>query len=491
MKKTFIILALLLLSLTVIAQEKHTGHDHETTADGYYTCPMHPTVVQDEPGDCPICGMDLVKEEAAATPTKEKKIKYWVAPMDPNFISDEPGKSPMGMDLVPVYEDETDSTPSNALYIDPVVVQNMAVRTAEATRENISRQIRTVGKLQAADAAETSYNLKFDGWVENIYVNEVGALVSKGDPLFEIYSPQLISAQEEYLITLRNEGRASRLTKAARRKLERWDIPEKHIKKIEASENADQNVIMTSPYTGYVLHKMTKQGAKVKAGMDLYHFANLDEIWVMADIYEFDIPQLKLGASAKIELSNLNKTMRAEVDYIYPSLDPKTRTQKIRFKLPNGEHKLKPGMLATIYLESETIIDAITVSSEAVIHSGSRKLVFIYLPNGHFEPRDVETGLRDDEQFLTEITSGVNEGELVVTSGQFLLDSESQLKEAVRKLLEVRKLAKATTTTSDKSSHTESSNSETYYTCPMHPTVVQDEPGECPICGMDLVEEGR
>jgi len=483
MKKTILALILLLIALVAVAQDNHSSHDHETSAEGYYTCPMHPTVVQDEPGDCPICGMDLVKEEATLKQSGERKIKYWVAPMDSKYISEEPGKSPMGMDLIPVYEDDQATTSSNALYIDPAVVQNMGVRTAEAKLEDISRQIRTIGKLQAADAAETSYNLKFEGWIEQIFVDEVGASVSKGDPLFEIYSPQLISAQEEYLITLRNEGRASKLTTAARKKLERWDIPENHIKKIEASENADQNVIMTSPYNGYVLHKMTQQGAKVKAGKDLYHFLNLDEIWVMADIYEFDIPLIELGAKVEVVLPNINMKLIGEVDYIYPLLDPKTRTLKLRIELPNLDHQLKPGMIATIYLESDPTWQTLTVPTEAVIYSGSRKLVFVSLPNGHFEPREVETGLLDDKQFLTEITSGVEKGEQVVTSGQFLLDSESQLKEAVRKLLESRRLGKA--------SISEPTNSETYFTCPMHPSIVQDEAGECPICGMDLVEKDK
>jgi len=442
MKKTILAILLLLICLTAVAQDSHAGHDHETSTEGYYTCPMHPTVVQDEPGDCPICGMDLVKEDGSTSSATSN---------------------------------------SKAIYIDPVVVQNMGVRTAEAELRDISSQIRTVGKLQATDVAETSFNLKFEGWVEKIFVNEVGALVSMGDPLFEIYSPQLISAQEEYLITLRSEGRTSRLTAAGRKKLERWDIPEAHIKKLEASEDADLNVIMRSPYTGYVLHKMTQQGAKVKAGKDLYHFLNLDKIWVMADIYEFDIPLVELGTEVEVELPNLNKKLTGKIDYIYPLLDPKTRTLKVRIELPNRDHLLKPGMFATLYLETQPSSQTLTIPTEAVIHSGNKKLVFVYLSNGHFEPREVETGLLDDKQFLTEILTGVHEGEQVVTSGQFLLDSESQLKEAVRKLLETRRLAQTSTS--------EPISTETYFTCPMHPTIVQNEAGECPICGMDLVEE--
>jgi membrane fusion protein, copper/silver efflux system len=404
--------------------------------------------------------------------------------MDPTFISDEPGKSPMGMDLVPVYEDDTQSS-TNTISIDPVVIQNMGVRIDHVTKRNIIRNIRTVGKVQLADDRSYSINLKYSGWIEKIYADEIGQKLKKGDPLFQIYSPELISAQEEYLNAVKTYGQDSDFARSSARRLQLWSIPSSHLQKLIAEDNAQKNPEIYTPLSGYVLHKTIQQGSFVQAGKDLYHLGNLDEIWIIADLYEFDIPFLKLGNEVEIELTNLpGQKLSGKIDYIYPTLKAKTRTQQIRIELKNDDHKLKPGMFATLNIQSEIFENVLAIPSEAIIHSGSREIVFLSLGNGNYQAQEITSGVIDDIDGYTQVISGLQENEVVVVSGQFLLDSESQLREAVQKLVNAKLEETANfSETEDEHSH------DTYFTCPMHPAIVQDESGDCPICGMDLVEK--
>ncbi|MDA3813977.1 MAG: efflux RND transporter periplasmic adaptor subunit [Candidatus Cloacimonetes bacterium] len=464
--------------------------EHSQTEGDYYTCPMHPTVVQEEEGDCPICGMDLVLEKGKSTQASdktestEKKIKYWVAPMDPNYVSDVPGKSPMGMDLVPVYEDEVPS--GKGITIDPTVVQNMGVRVKHVSYRDISHNIRTIGNVEIADDKSYSINLRFSGWIETIFADKIGQKINKGEKLFEIYSPELISAQEEYLLAVNTYGKSSKVAEASRKRLLLWNIPNKHLAKILFENNAQQNVIFISPFSGYILHKNIKEGSNVKAGTDLYHIGNLDTVWIIADLYEFDAASVKIGQNAKIEVTNLPGNIRTGyVSFIYPTINPKTRTQRIRVELENSDLSLKPGMFVTIRIEADRANKVLTVPTEAIINSGERKIVFLSRGNGKFEPREIQTGLADDKDYYTEVISGLEENEIVVVSGQFLLDSESQLQEAVQKLLDVKFRSSSNSEVNDKHDH----SGDTYFTCPMHPTIVQDEAGDCPICGMDLIEK--
>ncbi len=492
MKKiNLIILSFVILSFIAGCTSKQTiEHSH---AEGeYYTCPMHPTIVQDEEGDCPICGMDLVLEKGESVKTSEKsvnterKIKYWVAPMDANFISNEPEKSPMGMDLVPVYEDET--TSGKSITIDPTVVQNMGVRVKHVTYKDISHNIRTIGKVEIADDKSYSINLRFSGWIEKIYANKVGQKIEKGSKLFEIYSPQLIAAQEEYLLAMNTYGKDSKITEASAKRLHLWNIPQQHLDKISSENNAQQNVIFKSPFLGHILHKNIKEGSKVKAGSDLYHIGNLDKIWVIADLYEFDAALVKMAQSVTLEFTNLpSKTQSGKISFIYPTLNPKTRTQRIRIELNNPDLIMKPGMFATVRIEVDKLQEVLTVPTEAIINSGERKIVFLSRGNGKFEPREIQTGLSDDKDYNTEVISGLEENEIVVVSGQFLMDSESQLQEAVQKLLDAKFRSTSTSELSGDHDHSGS----TYFICPMHSTIVQEEAGECPICGMDLIEKDQ
>ncbi len=415
-----------------------------------YTCSMHPQIVQDHPGTCPICGMDLVpkvigdqpeKDEAKGGEAKaggERKIKYWVAPMDPTYISDKPGKSPMGMDLVPVYEDQAPQGGGSTVTIDPVVVQNMGVRVATIHRGTISRRVRTIGTVDVAESEESVVNLRYSGWVEHIYVDETGVKVDRGDRLFSVYSPELVSAQEEYLLALRTQGAGSPLAKSARARLDFWNLSNGQIDRIASRGKAQRTLTVTAPRSGYVLHKNLVEGARVEAGRDLYRIGDLDKIWVNAEVYEFDAPWVNLNDPASMELEfERGKTYQGKVSFIYPTLNPKTRTLTVRLEFPNPGLALKPGMFATVEISSQRKSDVLLVPTEAIIRSGTRQVVFVTPKLGHYEMHEVTTGLVGDDH-QTEVLSGLEAGEQVVVSGQFLLDSESQLQEAVQKLLESR-----------------------------------------------------
>ena len=455
-RNLYIISSMLLIFTFILASctsKQTTEHDH--TDAGYYTCPMHPTVVQDGEGDCPICGMDLVAEKDKNTEIQELNV-------------------------------DANSTNVKAVIIDPTVVQNMGVRVKHVSYRDISHTIRTIGKVELADDKSYSVNLRFSGWIEKIFADKIGQEIRKGEKLFEIYSPDLISAQEEYLLAVNTYGKNSKIAKAAQKRLRLWNIPQKHLDKIISENNAQQNVIFTSNFSGYILHKNIKEGSKVKAGVDLYHVGNLDKIWIIADLYEFDATSVKTGQNVSIEVANLPENNRTgHVSFIYPTLNPKTRTQKIRVELENPDLAMKPGMFVTIRIEADRANKVLTVPTEAIINTGERKVVFISRGNGKFEPREIRTGLTDDSNYYSEVISGLEENEIVVVSGQFLMDSESQLQEAVQKLFDAKFRSSSIQESADDHDHSGS----TYFTCSMHPTIVQDEAGDCPICGMDLIEK--
>ncbi len=491
-KKLYMISTVLLIFMFILSSctsKQKAEHDHSNA--GYYTCPMHPTVVQEEEGDCPICGMDLVKEQNEISKAPESSSdEYYTCGMHPEIVLDEAGSCPIcHMDLVlrksNVNEDPK-SSGANLVTIDPTIVQNMGVRVKHISFRDISHAIRTIGKVELADDKSYSINLKFSGWIEKIFADKIGQEIKKREKLFEIYSPELISAQEEYLLAVNTYGKSSKIAKAAQKRLRLWNIPQKHLDRILSENNAQQNVIFTSNFSGYILQKTIKEGSKVKAGADLYHIGNLDKIWIIADLYEFDATSVKTGQSVSIEVANLPENIRTgHVSFIYPTLNPKTRTQKIRVELENSDHSLKPGMFVTIRIEADRANKVLTVPTEAIINSGEKKIVFISRGNGKFEPREIRTGLTDDSNYYSEVISGLEENEIVVVSGQFLMDSESQLQEAVQKLLDSKFNSTSISGTEDGHDH----SSSTYFTCPMHPTIVQEENGDCPICGMDLIEK--
>jgi len=389
-----------------------------------------------------IAAFGLIDRADAA----EKKIKYWAAPMDPTYIRNEPGKSPMGMDLVPVYEDDAQS--GSTISIDPVTAQNMGVRTAPVTRGEIFRRIRTVGLVGFDEPKQFSVNSKIAGWIEKLYVNETGQQVQKGQPLLEIYSPELVTAQEELILAKENldalsgtqfpeiaKG-AQRLLEASRRRLGLWDVSESQIAQIEQSGQSQKRLTLEAPYSGIVSKKLINEGMYIKPGMMLFEISDLSRVWVYADLYENELPFVKVGQKASVTLPYVGEKARtAKVTYLYPYVDPKTRTVKARLEFANPDLSLRPDMYVNVEIQAERRKNVLSIPSEAVLNSGEKKTVFVALGGGKFEPRLVKTGAQGDDGRL-EIVEGVKEGEQVVTSAQFMFDSESRLREAINKMLE-------------------------------------------------------
>ncbi len=465
---------------------KNAEHaEHAATQEMLYTCGMHPNLVQHEPGTCPICGMELTPVRGGgagkgATRAGERRIKYWQAPMDPSYIRNEPGKSPMGMDLVPVYEDEAPGADSDAIAIDPVVAQNMGVRVARARRQTLYRHIRTIGEVEVGEDLVSVVNLRFSGWVEKLYADKTGDPVSEGERLFDIYSPELVAAQEEFLLALRTQGPKSELARSARRKLQLWDLDGADIDKVARDRRVRRAIPIRAPRAGFILSKSIVEGARVEQGHDLYHIGDLSRIWVTAEVYERDAPWVEVGQPAQMELTyEPGRVIDGKVAYVYPTFDRSTRTLRARLEFDNPGYHFKPGMFATVYIEFRRKEDTLVIPTEAILHSGTRQLVFVTREEGRFEPREITTGLVGDRHD-TEVVSGLEAGDVVVVSGQFLIDSESQLQEAIRKMLarsgDGRRAAPDASTAGD----------EQIWSCPMHPEIISHEPGRCPVCGMDL-----
>ena len=414
---------------------------HETSKSAektLYTCSMHPQVVQDHPGDCPICGMKLVpirKQPAPAARDGQatgggRKVKYYKSTMMLGEISQTPRKDSMGMDMVPVYEGEEETS---AITVDPSTVQKMGVRTAVVKKGPVRRVIRTVGAVDYNETALADVTTKFRGWIEKLYVDSTGKQVRKGEPLFDIYSPELYSAQNEYVLAL-SQG-AGGLKASARQKLKLFDVSDDQIAELEKTRQPQRTVRVNAPIDGIVVEKMAVQGQMVEAGMKLYRLADLSIVWVQSQIYEQDLALLKLGQEAEVTLSYLpDRKFSGRVTYIYPTVDEKTRTARVRMEFHNPGLFLKPGMFATVELNAEIEPSALLVPDSAVLRSGEKNTVFVALDDGHFEPREVTLGPRAENNTY-EVLSGLQEGERVVTSGQFMLDSESQLREAIQKML--------------------------------------------------------
>jgi Cu(I)/Ag(I) efflux system membrane fusion protein/cobalt-zinc-cadmium efflux system membrane fusion protein len=384
-------------------------------------------------------------------PKTGKVIKYWVAPMDPTYIRDEPGKSPMGMDLVPVYEEEGgEKLPASTIRIDPVTMQNMGVRTDQVRRMKIAKSIRALGTVTYDETKVQAINLKFDGWVEKLHVNFVGESVKKGQPLLEIYSPELVTAQEEYLLAVRqlnslgsspypSIGKNARsLLAAARQRLLYWDLEPSQVDRLARTGKVVKAVTVFSPADGVVTKKMALAGQFIKAGMNQYEIADLSTVWVDVEVYEYELPYIQKGMAAELDLSYLpGKKFQGEVLFVYPYLNPKTRTARLRLAFENTDGLLKPDMYGNVFLESVVDPSGLIVPQEAVIDSGVRKIVFISRGEGKFEPREVQLGVEGADNTF-QVLGGLEEGDKIVVSGQFMFDSESRLREAIQKMLEAR-----------------------------------------------------
>ena len=365
-----------------------------------------------------------------------RKVLFYKSPMDPSFISTKPGKDGMGMDLVPVYEGDPAAN-LDTIEVKGATVQTMGVRTAPVRRQELNRLVRALGRIEFDETRVSTVNMKFDGWIERLHVDETGKLVKQGQALFAVYSPELFASQQEYLQVLKGAAvgpHTAHIIRSARERLLQFDVPAGFVERLEKTRKPQRRVVIRAPSRGYVVHKKAFEGTFVKKGANLFTLADLDALWVMADVFEFDAPWVVEGQEATIELDYLpGHIQKASVDYVYPTLNQKSRTLQVRLVLPNPKVALKPGMFATVRIHTRPVGKTLVVPSEAVIHSGERNIAFISKGGGLFEPRDVKRGVRGDEGY--QVLGGLVEGELVVTSGQFLLDSESRLKEAVKKLL--------------------------------------------------------
>jgi len=413
----------------------------------YWRAPMNPTEIYDKPGKSAM-GMELepvYEDELAGSKSggpSGRKIAYWRSPMNPTEIYDKPGKSAMGMDLAPVYEDEL--VGGVEVSIDPVTRQNMGLRKAMVNEESLVRTIRTYGHVTADETRTAQISLKTSGWIEKLFVDFTGMYVEKGQPMFEIYSPELLAAQEELLSALTGpRGGFTRggrdLVDSARQRIRYFDIVDSEIQKIERSGKVSKTLIIRSPLTGYVIWKKVEAGSYVKAGVTILRIADLTRIWVEAHIYEFELPWVKEGQQAEMALSyQPGRVFSGRVAYVYPYLQPKTRDVVIRLEFDNPDLLLKPDMYADIRIRTTTGEKGLVIPSEAVIRSGERNVVFVEREENRFTPRDVTLGQAIDGGKVRVLT-GLAPGETVVTSGQFLLDSESKLKEAVQKMLEAKR----------------------------------------------------
>lgn len=410
----------------------------------YYRNPMNPENTSPTPKKAPD-GMDFVPvyaEESASS--AERKIAYYKDPMHPWFTSDKPGKAPdCGMDLVPVYEGESDA---QGIKIDPVTVQNIGVKLEDVTVRKLTKVIRTVGKVQANETKIYSINSKIMGWVEQLHVDYTGKPMRKGEPLLDLYSPELVSTQEEYLQAVRYQKQLEQssseearrggesLVESAKRRLLYWDISEAEIAALEQRGAPKKTMTFYSPVDGYVMDKMVFKGQTVMAGMELYKIVDLSTVWIIADIYQYELPWVKVGQKVDIELSYLpGKSFQGTVTYIYPMLSMETKTAKVRVEVRNTPAlEFKPEMFATIQIASPVALNVVAVPDQAIIRSGDRDVVVIALGGGYFDPREVTLGVMADG--YVQILQGVKEGEKIVVSSQFLIDSESNLKAAISQM---------------------------------------------------------
>ncbi len=329
----------------------------------------------------------------------------------------------------------------NIMNIDVERLQSIGVKFEEAKYRLMEEKIRTVGRVEINERFIAQVNIKIAGWIEQLYVNTTGEHVKKGQILFTLYSPELVATQQEYLLALQSAKAlgnsefpevargANSLLDVARRRLRLWDIENYHLRDLERTGEVLKTLPIHAPLTGTVITKTALAGMRVNPGDQLYTIADLTKVWVLADIYEYELPLIKLGQTASVSLSYApNNQYQSRIDFIYPTVDPQTRTAKVRFVLDNPSEIFKPGMFANVEL-AVPLGTRLVVSKNAVLESGERQIIFIHLGGGKLEWRNVKIGQRSGDWI--EILEGLHEGEHIVTSANFLLDSESQLKNAV------------------------------------------------------------
>lgn len=351
----------------------------------------------------------------------EKAPLYWVAPMDANYRRDQPGKSPMGMDLVPVYQ-EAEADDPGAVRISPQVVNNLGVRTARVEKRVLNSEILTVGYVQYDQDQLVHIHPRVAGWVEQLFVKAAGDPVQKGEPLYALYSPQLVNAQEEFLMATSRDD--ARLEAAAVSRLQALHIDDLFISQLRASRKVKQRVLFRAPQTGVVDNLNIREGFYVEPGTTMMSIGTLAEVWVLAEVFERQANLVKLGQPVKMRLDYMpGRVWSGQVDYVYPTLDPETRTLRVRLRFSNNDKVLRPNMFAQVQIHIAADAPGIVVPRAAVIRTGHQDRVVLALGDGRF--KSVEVVIKRWQENFAEVSEGLKEGDLVVTSAQFLIDSES------------------------------------------------------------------
>jgi membrane fusion protein, copper/silver efflux system len=405
--------ALLLISCVVAPLAACSRHDSAASAapaasaGQKYFCPMHPNYVSDRPGDCPICSMRLVPMQNGASPMQVS-------------TSAVPGRV--------------------TIQVSPEKRQLIGLSTSPVERRKLTRVLRALGTVEHDERRLARVAPRFAGWVRSLQVAYTGQPVEKGDPLFTVYSPELFTAESEYLLAVRNQKSltsaagaqnqaAQELAASARRRLELLGIDEAEIGEIEKGGKARDELLIRAPFTGHVVSKTAVEGKAFMAGETLYEIADLHHLWVRASLFEYELPQVKIGEAATITFPNLeNRRFESSVTFIYPHVDPETRRAEVRLELDNPGHVLRPDMWANVEISAD-VGEVLAVPASAVLDTGERQLAFVDGPNQRLEPREVKIGVRTENYW--EVLGGLKAGEKVVTRALFLVDSESQLKSAV------------------------------------------------------------
>lgn len=378
-------------------------------------------------------GNSDVQGDTNRAQSDEKKPLYWVAPMDANYRRDQPGKSPMGMDLVPVYEESQgeDKFGPGVVNIAPNIVNNLGVRTAEVTLGTLQQDINTVGYVQYDEHRLVHIHPRVDGWVDNLYVKAIGDEVEQGQALYDLYSPELVNAQKEMLVALKQADQ--QLIDAARKRLRALKMSTDFIEQLIKTKQVRQTVTFYTPQSGVVKNLKIREGYYVQPGTTMMSIGQLDHVWVEAEVFEREASLVQAGIPASMTLDYLpGRVWQGQVDYVYPSLDVQNRTLRVRLKFANADKTLKPNMFAKVQIKPNNTNNTLMVPKESVIRTGEQNRVVLALGEGQFKSVEVEIGRTDRTHF--EIISGLNEGETVVTSAQFLIDSESNKSSDFRRL---------------------------------------------------------
>jgi Cu(I)/Ag(I) efflux system membrane fusion protein len=406
---------------------------------------MHPQIILDHPGDCPICGMALVPM-GNEVPKDKGKVQFDRSPMNPSITSPVPMKDEMGMDYVPVYAGDLISEGAGVqdhttVTIDAERQQLIGLRTEKVVEGAVGAELRALGRVTVDETRVRKVNVKVEGFVEKLFVDFIGKPVAKGQPLFSLYSPEFVSAQREYLLALQTQKSLSggslqssggELLDSARRRLGLWDVPKETIEQLEKTGEVQKALTLRSPISGVVTVKNVMEGARITPADILFEITDLSRVWVQVDVYEAELSRVKVGMPADLLIqASPGKTFKGRIAFIDPVMDPKTRTARARVEFANPGGELKPEMFGDVVFKGQGH-KGLIIPRDAVLDAGTTKVAFVALGNGKFEPREVSTGTSIGEN--VEIRSGLKLGEAVVVRANFLVDSESRLKAALAQM---------------------------------------------------------